>query len=357
MKTSDFDYYLPPELIAQRPPPDRPEARMMIVNRDDGEFRHACIANLPDYLMEGDLLVVNNTRVIPARIFGHKDGSGGNVELLLLEQKESCSTPGNPFDSIWNCLCRMSGTARKNMRFVMAGGDITANVVDAGHGGEMRVQLCCRRPLLDILEKQGVPPVPPYIKREKGTKLLIDLDRTRYQTVYAQDYGSVAAPTAGLHFTQMLLEKIKERGVNIVTVTLHIGLGTFKPVKTENIKDHRMESERYIVNEAAAEAINATRRARNRIIAVGSTTVRTLETIVKKHGCIKADSGRSSLFIHPPYEFQSVDAMLTNFHLPKSTLIMMVSALAGRDVIMRAYEEAIKERYRFYSYGDCMLIL
>lgn len=357
MKTSDFDYYLPPELIAQRPPPDRPEARMMIVNRCRGEFYHAGITDLPDYLMSGDLLVVNNTRVIPARIFGHKDGSGGKVELLLLEQKESCPISKNPFDSIWSCLCRMSGKARKNMRFVMAGGDITATVVDVGYGGEMCVQLCCERPLLDILEKQGVPPVPPYIKRENGAKSLIDLDRTRYQTVYAQDYGSVAAPTAGLHFTQMLLEKIRERGVNIVTVTLHIGLGTFKPVKTENIKDHRMESERYIVNEVAAEAINATRRARNRIIAVGSTTVRTLETIVKKHGCIKADSGRSSLFIHPPYEFQSVDAMLTNFHLPKSTLIMMVSVLAGRDVIMRAYEEAIKERYRFYSYGDCMLIL
>ena len=347
MNTSDFDYDLPEELIAQVPAPERAASRMLVVHRDTGALEHRCISDIGAYLDPGDLLVVNNTKVIPARIFGHKEETGGNIELLLLEPLG---------EDRWRVLCRASRRPKAGNRLVMANGRILADVLDAGEAGRLDVRLHSDGPLLDVLESEGETPLPPYIKRSADDERKAS-DKSRYQTVYASEPGAVAAPTAGLHFTPELLDALAQKGVAKAEVTLHVGIGTFRPVNVDTVSDHRMDEERYDISETAADAIRRTREAGGRIVAVGSTSVRTLESAMAAHGDIIACSGRSDLFIYPPYSFRAIDVMLTNFHLPKSTLLMMVSALAGTELIKQAYAEAVRERYRFFSYGDCMLIV
>lgn len=345
--TSDYDYTLPEELIAQTPAVSRAASRMLVLHRESGTIEHRGIADIGQYLEPGDLLVVNNTRVIPARVFGRKAGSGGRIELLLLEPLE-----GNT----WRVLCRASRRPKTGQHLRLANGRLDAEVVAVGAEGRLDVAFRGDAPLLEVLEAEGETPLPPYIKRDPNDARALT-DRERYQTVYASQPGAVAAPTAGLHFTPDLLQSLADQGVGKAEITLHVGIGTFRPVSAAVVHDHRMDAERYEVTEAATAAIRKTRAAGQRVVAVGSTSVRTLETVTAEHGAITACSGRSELFIYPPYTFKAVDAMLTNFHLPKSTLLMMVSALAGVDLIKRAYAEAIRERYRFFSYGDCMLIL
>ncbi len=347
MRTSDFDYVLPEELIAQEPAVHRTDARMLVVHRATGKLEHRSIRDVGDYLHSGDLLVVNNTRVIKARIYGYKEASGGAIELLLLEPtSQDC----------WLALCRASRQPKPGTKLSLANGCIEAVVLRQGEAGRIEVRLHCGRPLFDVLEEVGDVPLPPYIRRsehdEKG-----EVDAHRYQTVYASQPGAVAAPTAGLHFTPELFAALAEKGVSKAEITLHVGIGTFRPVNVDEVAHHKMDEERYAISTEAAASIRHARVKGGRILAVGSTSVRTLETVMARKGEICAGSGRSDLFIYPPYAFQAVDGMLTNFHLPKSTLIMMVSALAGRELIMEAYAEAVRERYRFYSYGDCMLIL
>lgn len=347
MQTADFDYDLPAELIAQEPAAQRTDARMLVVHRASGQLEHRGIADIGDYLLAGDVLVVNNTRVIRARIFGHKLASGGAVELLLLEPTT---------DGCWLALCRASHQPKAGAQLLLAEGQIHAHVLRKGEAGRLEVRLDCQRPLFAILEEAGEVPLPPYIRRARGDASA-GTDAERYQTVYASQPGAVAAPTAGLHFTPALLGTLAAQGIDKAEITLHVGIGTFRPVSVDDVTQHKMDEERYEISTAAAESINAARANGGRIVAVGSTSVRTLETVMARKAAIKPGSGRSDLFIYPPYSFQAVDAMLTNFHLPKSTLIMMVSALAGRDLILHAYAEAVRERYRFFSYGDCMLIL
>jgi S-adenosylmethionine:tRNA ribosyltransferase-isomerase len=357
MKTSDFFYHLPPSLIAQQPSSDRAQARMMVIQRATGAFDHRRVADLPTFLRPGDLLVVNDTRVIPARLYGQKAdtggpahrslGVGGRVEILLIEE----TAP-----SVWNALLRARHT-KPGARLELAGGQVQAEILAVKDGGRVTLQLRHERPLLEILETDGVTPLPPYIKRVHSDAPERAADRERYQTVYARNPGAVAAPTAGLHFTEALLTTLERQGVRHAAVTLHVGPGTFKPVTVAEVEQHRMDAERYTVPEVTARLIRETRATKGRIVAVGSTVVRTLETVAAEHGAVTASQGRSDLFIYPPYKFRVVDALLTNFHLPSSSLLMMVSALAGRELILRAYAEAIRERYRFYSYGDCMLIV
>lgn len=349
LKTSEFDFVLPPELIAQEPRLDREAARMMVVNRATGTLAHHTVRDLPAFLKANDLLVLNDTRVIPARIYGHKEKTGGRVELLLLEDMKNGQ---------WHALCGSSRRPAAGTRLIMAEGRIHAEVMEWDGDVGIMVSLHCEGSVLDVLEEVGIPPLPPYIKRPKVPDLAtLTSDRIYYQTVYARAPGAVAAPTAGLHITESLLQRLNQQGVAHGTVTLHVGMGTFKPVKTELIADHQMESERYEVTPELAQSIRQAKLSKGRVVAVGSTVVRTLETAATAVGEITPGSGRTRIFITPPYPFKLVDAMLTNFHLPKSTLIMMVSALAGTDLIRHAYAEAVKEQYRFYSYGDCMLIL
>jgi len=359
MQTSDFDYDLPPELIAQQPLPQRSDSRMLVVRRDSGTFEHRHVSDLTAYLHAGDLLVVNNTKVIPARIFGHRSATRGRVELLLLEETG---------DGVWDCLCRASRRPRLGDRLVLAGEKIEAEVLPGREEGKISVRLSSARPLGEVLDEEGFAPVPPYIRREREPSALSRLDKERYQTVYASQPGAVAAPTAGLHFTGDLLRELADGGVRRTEVTLHVGPGTFLPVKSERVEDHRMQAEHFSVSGKAASMIRAVRRGTGRVVAVGSTTVRTLETVAAERDDILACRGSSSLFIYPPYDFRAVDVMLTNFHLPRSTLLMMVSAFAcppsrrgsrraGQDLILQAYSEAVRWRYRFYSYGDCMLIV
>jgi S-adenosylmethionine:tRNA ribosyltransferase-isomerase len=359
LKTSDFDFHLPAELIAQAPLPARSDSRMLVAHGSTGRLEHRHVTDLPEYLRRGDLMVVNDTRVIPARIFGRKVETGGRVECFFLEEVE----PG-----VWEIMYHASGRMRPGSKISLGLGQAEAEVVALRPKGRLWVRVASSLPFADVLETEGVPPVPPYIQRGEGSSLERQMDRERYQTIYASRAGAVAAPTAGLHFTPGLLAEIEGGGVSRAAVTLHVGPGTFKPVKTEELEAHEMEAERYEVSAAAADAIQAAQRRQGRILAVGSTTVRTLETVARKHdGRIEADEGRSALFIYPPYAFHVVDLMLTNFHLPKSTLLMMVSAFAesggnhpvgyGRNFILNAYQEAIQQRYRFYSYGDCMLLL
>lgn len=349
LKTSDFDFDLPQELIAQEPLEDRTAARMMVVNRASGELQHMTVGDLALFLRRGDVMVLNDTRVIPARVFGHKEGTGGKVELLLLEETEK---------NVWESLCGSSRRPKPGAKLILAGGRIVATVLDWGRSGKMTLFVQSDLPLLDILDSDGVPPLPPYIKR-KGTRepTALQHDREYYQTVYARVPGAVAAPTAGLHFNELLLNSLRTRGIDQVSVTLHVGMGTFKPVSAESIVDHVMESERYVVSQETANRINEARRLGGRILAVGSTVLRTLETVADDKGRVIAGSGRTQIFIYPPYHVRSVNIMLTNFHLPRSTLLMMISSLAGSELVKRAYQEAVRERYRFYSYGDCMLIL
>ncbi|MEI8242006.1 MAG: tRNA preQ1(34) S-adenosylmethionine ribosyltransferase-isomerase QueA [bacterium] len=362
MLTSDFDYDLPPELIAQEPPATRTAARMLVLARATGAWEHRGIADLPAFLHAGDLLVLNDTRVFPARLLGAWADTGGAVELLLLERSDPTDPSDRPVHSpspaeTWHCICGSGRRARAGQRATLAAGQVAGEIVEAQGGGRVLARLRCAGPLADVLEAHGRVPVPPYIHRAAGDARGA-LDRERYQTVYAREPGAVAAPTAGLHFTPELLAALAAQGVPHAFVTLHVGPGTFQPVQVENLDEHRMESERYAVPEATAAALAACRARRGRVVAVGSTTVRTLETVAAAHdGRVVAGSGRTGIFIRPPYAFRAADALLTNFHLPRSTLLAMVSAFAGRERVLAAYREAVAQRYRFFSYGDCMLIL
>ena len=349
MRTDLFNYELPPELIAQQPAAQRDQARLMVLNRADQSILHRRIADLPEFLEAPDVLVVNDTKVIPARVLGHKQDTGGKVEILLLEELARGE---------WDVLMRCSRRPAPGSRLVFGGGSLIARMIADGSGGHARLQFETDRPVLDLLEEIGQPPLPPYIHRDADTlRAETQPDRDRYQTIYAREPGAVAAPTAGLHFTPALFDTLAAKGVERHPVTLHVGIGTFRPVTAEDVEGHEMESERYKLPAATAQACVAARAAGGRIVAVGSTSVRTLETVAKETGALMEHAGRSSLYIYPPYEFLAVDVMMTNFHLPQSTLLMMVSAFAGREFALHAYEVAVAERYRFYSYGDAMLIL
>jgi S-adenosylmethionine:tRNA ribosyltransferase-isomerase len=352
VKTTDFDYDLPAELIAQEPLSERGASRMMVVNRAQGSFTHHLVSDLPRFLSAGDLLVVNNTRVFPARVFGTKCRTGGRVELLLVEKRE-----GDDRDGVWDAFLKSSGSPSEGEMLDLAGGQIQGEIIKKPEAGRAVVRLRSRGAVFDVLEEAGVPPLPPYIRRSGVLDSRVPADRARYQTVYASRVGAVAAPTAGLHLTEALLDQLRAKGVLRAEITLHVGPGTFKPVKADEPAAHVMEAERYEVRQEVADAVAHARAAGGRIVAVGSTTVRTLESVAVEAGGVRAGEGRSRLFIYPPYAFRVVDAMLTNFHLPRSSLIMMVSALAGRDLVLEAYREAVREHYRFYSYGDCMLIM
>jgi S-adenosylmethionine:tRNA ribosyltransferase-isomerase len=344
MKTDLFNYDLPPELIAQHPPQRRDLARMMVLHRDTSTIEHRSISDIVDYLQAPDVLVLNNTKVIPARVFGRKALSGGKVELLLLEE----TRPGE-----WKVLMKTSRRPKPGDALELCSGKAHATMLYDGEQGEAVLKIESDRPLMEILDEEGVPPLPPYISRKEQTREQIETDKARYQTVYASEPGAAAAPTAGLHFTGELLQALEDRGVRKAELTLHVGLGTFRPVSADLITDHEMHHERFAVSAEAAQTINAARPAGGRIVAVGSTSVRTLESLPT----IEPAEGSTNMFIYPPYEFRNVDAILTNFHLPKSTLLMMMSAFAGRELMLRAYETAVMEKYRFFSYGDCMLIV
>lgn len=343
-KTVDYDYVLPPELIAQHPADRRDGARMMVLHRVRQHIEHRRFADLPDYLRAGDLVVVNNTKVIPARLFAHKPGTGGRAEIFLLEQNQ---------DGTWLALlrCRRRPDPGQHLELEGAGG--RADILSNGAEGQVVLRFTTRVPFLDYLAAHGHVPLPPYIKRESEEKA----DQDRYQTIYAQAPGAVAAPTAGLHFNTEMFARLEALGVSRAELTLHVGIGTFRPVKAERVQDHVMHEERFEISAGAAESVQAARARGGRILAVGSTSVRTLESVARDHGSVVAASGRTGIFIYPPYTFRAVDLMLTNFHLPQSTLLMMVCALAGHDFVMHAYAEAVREKYRFFSYGDCMLIV
>lgn len=358
MQTADFDYTLPEELIAQVPPEIRGTSRMMVLDREKTGVEHRHIADITDYLRPGDLLVLNNTKVFPARILGHWEDTLGAAELLLLDNLriETCSA--GCYTSEWRCMCGSGRRSRIGHTLLFCSGRLKALVLDKDAEGHSAVRFTSCEPLLELLDRFGLTPVPPYIHRDANDPALARLDKERYQTVYAREVGAVAAPTAGLHFTEAILADLDARGIRRAFVTLHVGPGTFKPVKVSRVEDHRMDAEVYNVPEETARLIAETKAAGGRVVAVGSTSVRTLETVAAEHnGTVVATHGKSTAFIYPPYRFAVVDAMLTNFHLPQSTLIMMVSALAGRGRIMEAYAEAVEKRYRFFSYGDCMLIL
>lgn len=340
MKVSDFDFYLPEELIAQHPLKERDSSRFMVVDRNTGEIEHKVFHDVIDYLVPGDTLVLNNTRVLPARLIGEKEGTGGKIEFLLLKRLEGDK---------WECLAKPGKKAKIGAMFTFGEGKLKAVVREIGLEGNRVIEFIYDGIFEEILDELGQMPLPPYIHEKLD-------DRERYQTVYSKEKGSAAAPTAGLHFTEDLLEKIREKGVNIAFVTLHVGLGTFRPVKVESIDDHIMHSEYYELDEENAKIINDTKERGNRVIAVGTTSTRTLETIGSKDGKVRAQSGWTDIFIFPGYKFNIVDALITNFHLPESTLIMLVSALAGKENIMNAYKKAVEEKYRFFSFGDSMFI-
>ncbi len=344
MKTDLFNYDLPPELIAQHPPERRELARMMVLHRDSGTVEHRTITDITTYLRAPDVVVLNNTKVVPARIFGHKASSGGKVEVLLLEE----SAPGE-----WKVLMKASRRPKIGDELALCSGKVKATMLYDGEQGEAVLKIDSDRPLMEILDEEGVPPLPPYITRKNQTREQIETDKQRYQTVYASEPGAAAAPTAGLHFTPELFDKLAANGIHKAELTLHVGLGTFRPVSADLITDHEMHHERYAISSDAAETINAARQSGGRVIAVGSTSVRTLESVVP----IRKAEGATNIFIYPPYDFRNVDAILTNFHLPRSTLLMMMSAFAGREQMLEAYQVAVAEKYRFFSYGDCMLML
>ena len=341
MNTADFDFHLPEELIAQTPLEKRDASRLLVVDRSSGEFSDQHFDSIIDQLQPGDALVMNNTRVLPARLYGEKPGTGGHVELLLLKNIEG---------DHWEVLAKPAKRLKVGAQVSFGDGRLTATVVDElEHGGRI-VRFDYQGIFLEVLESLGEMPLPPYIHEKLA-------DRERYQTVYAKENGSAAAPTAGLHFTKELLAQIEAKGVKLVYLTLHVGLGTFRPVSVDNLDDHEMHSEFYTLSEEAAATLREVKANGHRVIAVGTTSIRTLETIGNKfQGDIQADSGWTNIFIKPGYQWQIVDAFSTNFHLPKSTLVMLVSAFAGRDLTLKAYEHAIAERYRFFSFGDAMFI-
>lgn len=338
--TKDYYYDLPKELIAQDPLEDRSSSRLMVLGKKSGHVSHHHFTEILDFLRPGDCLVINNTRVIPARLIGTKKDTGAHVEILLLRRKQN---------DIWETLVRPGKKLRPGAEVTFGDGSLTATILDVVEGGDRLVQFHYDRIFEEILDRLGEMPLPPYITHKLK-------DRDRYNTVYAKFDGSAAAPTAGLHFTKELLEQVKENGVNIAQVTLHVGLGTFRPVKVDDVRQHEMHTEWYRVTQETADLINNTKKNGGRIIAVGTTSVRTLETVADEDGHMKAQEGDTSIFIYPGYKWKIVDGLITNFHLPESTLIMLVSALAGREHVLAAYREAVKERYRFFSFGDAMYI-
>ena len=340
MKTSDFWYDLPEELIAQTPLAQRDSSRLLALDRVTGEVTHRHFYDILDYLKPGDCLVMNDSRVLPARLLGHRP-TGGAVEVLLLRDLG---------DKCWECLCKPGRKMQVDSEVIFGDGELTAVVTEVKEDGNRIVQFRYEGIFLEVLERLGKMPLPPYIKEELQ-------DQDRYQTVYSREVGSAAAPTAGLHFTNELLDKVRAKGVNTAFVTLHVGLGTFRPVKADQITDHHMHSELCMISSETAELLNQTRAAGGRIICVGTTSCRTLESLVKEDGTFEAASKWTEIFIYPGYTFRAMDGLITNFHLPESTLVMLVSAFAGREHVLAAYAEAVKERYRFFSFGDAMCIL
>lgn len=340
MNVKDYDYDLPEELIAQDPLEDRSSSRLMVLDRQTGDVEHRHFTDILEYLHPGDCLVINNTKVIPARLFGVKEDTQAKIEVLLLKRKEN---------DIWETLVKPGKKAKPGTKLVFGDGLLTAEVVDVVEEGNRLIQFHYDGIFEEILDQLGQMPLPPYITHQLK-------DKNRYQTVYAKYDGSAAAPTAGLHFTKELLQKVKDMGVDIAEVTLHVGLGTFRPVKVENVLDHHMHSEFYMVSQEAADKINRAKESGHRVIAVGTTSTRTLEAAADENGRLHETSSWTEIFIYPGYQFKVIDALITNFHLPQSTLVMLVSALAGREHVLHAYEIAVKERYRFFSFGDAMLI-
>jgi len=340
MKTSDFDYHLPEELIAQTPLEKRSDSRLLVVNRTNLELKHDSFKNISDYLKPGDVLVLNNTRVIPARLYGVKEGTHANIEVLLL------NTYGT---RLWEALVKPARRVKIGTVIEFGDGLLKAKCVESLEEGIRHFELMYDSDLEAILEELGEMPLPPYIHEKLQ-------DQNRYQTVYSKVNGSAASPTAGLHFTKELLKQVEEQGVLIRYITLHVGLGTFRPVMVEDVNHHKMHSEYYSMDEETASTLNQAKEEGRNIIAVGTTTVRTLETIMNRHQRFIATSGSTDIFIYPGYEFHAVDTLITNFHLPKSTLLMLVSAFASKEIIMNAYKEAVKQRYRFFSFGDSMVI-
>lgn len=347
MNISEFDYELPENLIAQLPADKRENSKMLVLDKNNKTIEHKHFFDITDYIDSDSILVLNNTKVLPARLYGTKE-TGAKIEVFLLESQGE--------GKFWSCLIKPSKRVKPDNIITISDELKVRPVKRLEDDGEWLVELIYDGDLFEILHKVGNIPLPPYIERKLKSEELKQFDMERYQTVYAKDEGSVATPTAGLHFTQEILEKLKSKGVEIAYVTLNVGLGTFRPVKCENILDHKMHSETFEITQDAADKINLAKEQGKKLIAVGTTTVRTLETAYQKYGCIKACHDHSELFIYPPYEFKVIDKLITNFHLPKSTLLMLVSALAGKEFIFKAYEEAIKNEYRFFSYGDCMLI-
>ena len=341
MDLKDFNYDLPEELIAQDPLEDRSSSRLMVLHKDTGRIEHKIFRDIIDYLNPGDCLVINDTKVIPARLMGIKEDTGATIEVLLLKRNA---------DDVWECLVKPGKKARTGARIVFGEGLLVGEIVDVIEDGNRMIKFHYEGIFEEILDKLGQMPLPPYITHKLQ-------DKNRYQTVYARNEGSAAAPTAGLHFTKELLEKIKEKGVNVVSITLHVGLGTFRPVKVDKIEEHRMHTETFNISKEAADTINRTRAAGGRVIAVGTTSCRTLESATGEDGILRAGSGWTEIFIYPGYHFKMIDGLITNFHLPESTLLMLVSALAGKENIMHAYETAVQEKYRFFSFGDAMIII
>ncbi len=341
MKKSDFFYELPEELIAQTPVEPRNISRLMKIDRQTGEIIHSHFYNLCDFLKKGDLLVMNDSRVLPARLYGEKKDNGTFIEFLLLEQKG---------DKVWEIICRPGKKAKAGTRFVFGGGRLEAEVIEVKDDGNRIVRFECEGNFFTALEDVGQMPLPPYITAKLE-------DKERYQTVYSKELGSAAAPTAGLHFTEEMLEDLRNRGINTAFVTLHVGLGTFRPVKEDKVLEHKMHSEHYYLPKETADLINQTRANGGRVIAVGTTTCRTLESVATFYDEIAEHDGYTDIFIYPGYKFKAIDGLITNFHLPESTLIMLVSAFLGYDKTMNAYKTAVEEKYRFFSFGDAMIII
>ncbi len=342
MKTSDFYYDLPQELIAQTPIEPRDMSRLMVIDKNTGEIEHKIFKDLTDYLRPGDCLILNDTRVIPARIYGVKKETGAVVEFLLLKQSEN---------NVWECLCKPGKRAKIGTEFIFGEGIVECEVIDITDDGNRKVQFKCdSKEIYNILDKIGKMPLPPYITEELKNGEL-------YQTVYSKELGSAAAPTAGLHFTKEMLKEIENKGIKIGYVTLHVGLGTFRPVKVDDVTKHKMHSEHYHISKETADLINDTKANGGRVISVGTTSTRTLESVATKHGCICEDEDDTSIFIYPGYEFKCIDGLVTNFHLPESTLIMLISAFAGYDNVMNAYKIAVDKKYRFFSFGDACLFI
>ena len=341
MKTSDFFYDLPEELIAQDPLEDRTASRLLVLDRKTGVVKHKIFSDVIDYLNKGDCLVINNTRVIPARLIGEKEDTGGKVEVLLLKRRAN---------DVWETLVKPGKKLRPGARVTFGDGRLKAEILEIAEEGNRLVRFYYEGIFEEILDSLGEMPLPPYITHKLE-------DKEMYQTVYAKFDGSAAAPTAGLHFTKELLNKIEEKGIKIASITLHVGLGTFRPVKVDDVNNHHMHTEWYEVNAEAADIINETKRNGGRVICVGTTSCRTIESVADENGYMRAKTGETDIFIYPGYKFKIMDGLITNFHLPESTLVMLVSAFAGKENVLAAYETAVKERYRFFSFGDAMILI